>query len=172
MFFLNLFLRSVSSRKLLSIPNSSYFIFFEEFELSYFLFPYVLSTSYKISEFSFLRRFFQSLKEQPIKTILLSHLQVSLSIRSFDTEGMTLTDMERRQTVDTGLFIDFPKGEVAFKEFQNVDPSINYWSLPRQFLGDKITAYGGNLIFTLRYVPGIDNSPLPQFEPLVEIQVS
>lgn len=28
-----------------------------------------------------------------------------------------------------------------------------YWLLPSQFLGDKVTSYGGYLNYTVRYVP-------------------
>jgi hypothetical protein len=30
---------------------------------------------------------------------------------------------------------------------------VYYWLLPPQFLGDKVTSYGGHLNYTVRYVP-------------------
>jgi len=30
---------------------------------------------------------------------------------------------------------------------------VYYWLLPPQFLGDKVTSYGGYLNYTVRYVP-------------------
>uniref|UniRef100_A0A336LPI6 CSON010513 protein n=1 Tax=Culicoides sonorensis TaxID=179676 RepID=A0A336LPI6_CULSO len=42
--------------------------------------------------------------------------------------------------------------EVVYRNFGATDDAV-YWSLPSEYLGDKITAYGGNLTYTLRYTP-------------------
>ncbi|KAL7036766.1 hypothetical protein ACKWTF_008935 [Chironomus riparius] len=41
--------------------------------------------------------------------------------------------------------------EIAFREFVSNDETY-YWSLPPSFLGNIVTAYGGNLSYTVRYV--------------------
>ncbi|XP_070509903.1 basement membrane-specific heparan sulfate proteoglycan core protein isoform X20 [Chironomus tepperi] len=41
--------------------------------------------------------------------------------------------------------------EIAYREFASNDETY-YWSLPPSFLGNIITAYGGNLSYTVRYV--------------------
>lgn len=50
--------------------------------------------------------------------------------------------------------------EVQLRGISNSDNEVFYWSLPQRFLGDKVTSYGGNLTFTIRYtsVPGGYNS--------------
>jgi Laminin B (Domain IV)/Laminin EGF domain len=42
--------------------------------------------------------------------------------------------------------------EVAFRAFDTSDETY-YWSLPPSFLGNKLTSYGGNLTYTVRYTP-------------------
>lgn len=41
--------------------------------------------------------------------------------------------------------------EIAYRNFESNDDTY-YWSLPPTFLGNIITAYGGNLTYTVRYV--------------------
>ena len=59
--------------------------------------------------------------------------------------------------------------ELVYRSFDR-DSNTLYWALPRRFLGDKVTAYGGSLRFTLRYYSQsgalVDNR-----EPLVKISV-
>ncbi|XP_034151976.1 basement membrane-specific heparan sulfate proteoglycan core protein isoform X5 [Esox lucius] len=43
--------------------------------------------------------------------------------------------------------------EVAFRSFSDVPSDIYYWVLPDSFKGDKVTAYGGELRYTVRYEP-------------------
>lgn len=42
--------------------------------------------------------------------------------------------------------------EIVYRNFGVTDDAV-YWSLPAEYLGNKITAYGGNLTYTLRYTP-------------------
>lgn len=44
------------------------------------------------------------------------------------------------------------RGEVAFSNFAASDETY-YWSLSPTFLGNKLTSYGGNLTYTVRYKP-------------------
>lgn len=44
--------------------------------------------------------------------------------------------------------------EVAFSNFaETAGDETYYWSLPPTFLGNKLTSYGGNLKYTVRYTP-------------------
>lgn len=43
--------------------------------------------------------------------------------------------------------------EIVYSDFSRRRPDVYYWSLPSRYLGDKVTAYGGNLKYTLRYIP-------------------
>ncbi|CAF1597728.1 unnamed protein product, partial [Adineta ricciae] len=44
-----------------------------------------------------------------------------------------------------------------FMSYDNRDQSAVYWSAPRQYLGNKILSYGGNLTFRLSYTSTINN---------------
>lgn len=44
-----------------------------------------------------------------------------------------------------------------------------YWSLPKKFLGNKVTSYGGYLNYTIRYVPAPGGQILRDNAPDVEI---
>uniref|UniRef100_A0A0B7ATX1 Basement membrane-specific heparan sulfate proteoglycan core protein n=1 Tax=Arion vulgaris TaxID=1028688 RepID=A0A0B7ATX1_9EUPU len=105
---------------------------------------------------------------QTCQSTTWTRAQVSLPF-SQSTSGLVLTDMMQKETVSQGLSLDGQFREVVFRGFNNIDSSIRYWSLPQQFLGDKVTSYGGNLRFTLRYRAGRDSTPVSTSDPLVEI---
>nr|XP_029478288.1 basement membrane-specific heparan sulfate proteoglycan core protein-like isoform X12 [Oncorhynchus nerka] len=43
--------------------------------------------------------------------------------------------------------------EVAYRSFSDIPKDIYYWVLPDSFRGDKVTAYGGELRYTVHYEP-------------------
>ncbi|XP_065817156.1 basement membrane-specific heparan sulfate proteoglycan core protein isoform X2 [Labrus bergylta] len=43
--------------------------------------------------------------------------------------------------------------EVFFRSFATVPNDIYYWVLPESFRGDKVTAYGGELLYTVQFEP-------------------
>ncbi|KAL1020675.1 hypothetical protein UPYG_G00003200 [Umbra pygmaea] len=43
--------------------------------------------------------------------------------------------------------------EVTYRTFSDIPDDIYYWVLPDSFRGDKVTAYGGELRYTVRYQP-------------------
>uniref|UniRef100_A0A674DCA7 Heparan sulfate proteoglycan 2 n=1 Tax=Salmo trutta TaxID=8032 RepID=A0A674DCA7_SALTR len=45
------------------------------------------------------------------------------------------------------------RNEVAYRSFSDIPNDIYYWVLPDSFRGDKVTAYGGELRYTVRYEP-------------------
>ncbi|XP_053339071.1 basement membrane-specific heparan sulfate proteoglycan core protein isoform X5 [Clarias gariepinus] len=54
--------------------------------------------------------------------------------------------------------------EVVYRSFSSIPKDIYYWVLPQSFQGDKVTAYGGELRYKVRYEPGprslvIENKP-------------
>ncbi|XP_073512146.1 basement membrane-specific heparan sulfate proteoglycan core protein isoform X5 [Phyllobates terribilis] len=53
------------------------------------------------------------------------------------------------------------KYSLVYKGFSLLPEGVFYWSLPKLFLGDKVTSYGGTLRYTLTYTSGIRGSPLP-----------
>ncbi|XP_066462350.1 basement membrane-specific heparan sulfate proteoglycan core protein isoform X4 [Eleutherodactylus coqui] len=53
------------------------------------------------------------------------------------------------------------KYSLVYKGFSLFPEGVFYWSLPKVFLGDKVTSYGGTLRYTLTYISGVRGSPLP-----------
>lgn len=53
--------------------------------------------------------------------------------------------------IEDGIILDTNAREIIYNNFRR--PDVYYWSLPSRFLGNKITSYGGNLRYSLRYVP-------------------
>lgn len=49
--------------------------------------------------------------------------------------------------------LDQRNREIIYRDFPGRRADVLYWSLPSRYLGDKVDAYGGNLKYTLRYVP-------------------
>lgn len=60
-----------------------------------------------------------------------------------------MTDIMNNVLDDQRLNVDSANRELQYTGA--LGDEIVYWSLPSQFLGDKVTAYGGSLRFTLRY---------------------
>ncbi|XP_076237238.1 basement membrane-specific heparan sulfate proteoglycan core protein-like isoform X3 [Calliopsis andreniformis] len=53
-----------------------------------------------------------------------------------------------------GIRLDTITREIVYNDFPNRgNNDVYYWQLPSIFLGDQITSYGGNLKYTVRYVP-------------------
>ncbi|XP_026298185.1 basement membrane-specific heparan sulfate proteoglycan core protein isoform X14 [Apis mellifera] len=53
-----------------------------------------------------------------------------------------------------GIRLDAVNREIIYSDFPNRgNNDVYYWQLPSIFLGDQITSYGGNLKYTVRYVP-------------------
>ncbi|XP_078095298.1 basement membrane-specific heparan sulfate proteoglycan core protein isoform X4 [Mustelus asterias] len=56
---------------------------------------------------------------------------------------------------------DFEKYSLLYKGFSLLPESNYYWQLPHQYLGNKLTAYGGLLRYTLSYDAGFRGSTVP-----------
>lgn len=65
-------------------------------------------------------------------------------------EFALITDYENPEEIEQDLVIQ--NNEVAFRGIAG-DPNVYFWRLPSRFAGNKITSYGGNLNYTIRYVP-------------------
>ncbi|XP_019884797.1 basement membrane-specific heparan sulfate proteoglycan core protein isoform X13 [Camponotus floridanus] len=53
-----------------------------------------------------------------------------------------------------GIHLNTISREIIYSDFPNRgNNDVYYWQLPSIFLGDQITSYGGNLKYTVRYVP-------------------
>ncbi|XP_059170575.1 basement membrane-specific heparan sulfate proteoglycan core protein-like [Physella acuta] len=87
-----------------------------------------------------------------------------------DQAGLVLTDAMQKQKIEEGFSVDRQSKVLKYSRFNQLQRGNYYWSLPQQFLGNKVTAYGGNLRFTLKYRPGRDDTQTSLDEPLVEIE--
>jgi hypothetical protein len=86
-----------------------------------------------------------------------------------DPQGFTLLDESQREVITEGLTVERDSRELAFKTFSQIPIRIYYWQLPYQYLGDKVTAYGGYLNYTVRYVPPPGGSTSPNSAADVEL---
>jgi len=66
--------------------------------------------------------------------------------------GFALVDSGQQQTL-RNLTVESSSRELSYKGLLGSSGLIYYWQLPEQYLGDKVSAYGGYLNYTVRYVP-------------------
>lgn len=64
-----------------------------------------------------------------------------------------MESLRKEAPIDQGIRLDQNNREIVYSDFSNRNQDVYYWSLPSRYLGDKLTAYGGNLRYSLRYVP-------------------
>ncbi|XP_064160473.1 basement membrane-specific heparan sulfate proteoglycan core protein-like isoform X1 [Anguilla rostrata] len=69
-----------------------------------------------------------------------------------DGKNFALSDGANTRTITEGI-IQKDGSEVAFRTFASIPSDVYYWVLPESFRGDKVTAYGGELRYTVRYEP-------------------
>ena len=86
-----------------------------------------------------------------------------------NSQDFTLVDESQRDVIRDGFAIDPESRELGFKEFSRYPPEIYYWQLPFNFLGDKVTSYGGYLNYTVRYIPPPGGQHSPNSAADVEI---
>ncbi|KAJ8666823.1 hypothetical protein QAD02_008485, partial [Eretmocerus hayati] len=73
------------------------------------------------------------------------------SYRGFSLVGSTDRDAN---PIVSGISLKPDLREIVFNDFPDRGANnVYYWQLPSSFLGDQITAYGGNLKYVVRYVP-------------------
>ncbi|XP_076378245.1 terribly reduced optic lobes isoform X1 [Megalopta genalis] len=81
-----------------------------------------------------------------------SDIQISFtnSIRNFSLVELKSPDVSITDAIrlNTGR-----SGEIIYRFRNSGNNDVYYWQLPNIFLGDQITSYGGNLKYTVRYVP-------------------
>nr|XP_055043672.1 basement membrane-specific heparan sulfate proteoglycan core protein isoform X20 [Misgurnus anguillicaudatus] len=62
----------------------------------------------------------------------------------------TLSNAANTRTISEGI-VQRASTEVVYRSFSRIPNDIYYWVLPENFRGDKVTAYGGELQYRLRY---------------------
>ena len=69
-----------------------------------------------------------------------------------ENHGIRMMDQERRDVVDSReLIFKRDSWELEYKFPADHGDTVYYWSLPQEFTGNKMTAYGGNMTITQRY---------------------
>uniref|UniRef100_A0A3B5AWQ0 Heparan sulfate proteoglycan 2 n=1 Tax=Stegastes partitus TaxID=144197 RepID=A0A3B5AWQ0_9TELE len=64
----------------------------------------------------------------------------------------SLSNSANTKTISEGI-TQRGSSEVVYRSFSSVPNDIYYWVLPQSFRGDKVTAYGGELRYTVRFEP-------------------
>ncbi|XP_036844476.1 basement membrane-specific heparan sulfate proteoglycan core protein isoform X1 [Oncorhynchus mykiss] len=64
----------------------------------------------------------------------------------------SLSNSANSRTITDGI-TQKGSSEVAYRSFSDIPKDVYYWVLPDSFRGDKVTAYGGELRYTVRYEP-------------------
>ncbi|XP_047187254.1 basement membrane-specific heparan sulfate proteoglycan core protein isoform X12 [Scophthalmus maximus] len=80
----------------------------------------------------------------------------------------SLSDSANTKTISDGIS-QSGFSEVVYRSFSSVPNDIYYWVLPESFRGDKVTAYGGELRYTVRFAP-LQRSPVIDGKPDVVLQ--
>ncbi|KAK3547531.1 hypothetical protein QTP86_021514, partial [Hemibagrus guttatus] len=75
----------------------------------------------------------------------------------------SLTNEGNTRTITEGI-TQRGGSEIVYRSFTSIPNDIYYWVLPENFRGDKVTAYGGELRYKVRYEPRarsvvIENKP-------------
>ncbi|XP_036960000.1 basement membrane-specific heparan sulfate proteoglycan core protein isoform X8 [Acanthopagrus latus] len=80
----------------------------------------------------------------------------------------SLSNSANSKTISEGIS---QKGssEVVYRSFTSVPIDVYYWVLPESFRGDKVTAYGGDLQYTVRFEP-LQRSHVVDGKPDVVLQ--
>ncbi|XP_054159296.1 basement membrane-specific heparan sulfate proteoglycan core protein-like isoform X2 [Oppia nitens] len=83
------------------------------------------------------------------------HIQLKLT----NDNIIKLSALDRSVVIDKNVKIDYRNHQIVFKDFALQPKLTYYWSLPQQFLYDKVISYGGYLNYTFRYEKGFLSRP-------------
>ncbi|XP_054720927.1 basement membrane-specific heparan sulfate proteoglycan core protein-like [Uloborus diversus] len=92
--------------------------------------------------------------------------EIVLSFSS-SSQGVILSNALRNYNINQNLQVDARNKELVFRNFATQPAQTYYWKMPSTMLGDKVTAYGGRLNYTIMYVPG--SRADPNIDPDVQI---
>ncbi|XP_065349473.1 basement membrane-specific heparan sulfate proteoglycan core protein isoform X6 [Cloeon dipterum] len=79
--------------------------------------------------------------------------QVSLAFTSSTHDVKLVEGTRQDKVISDGIVANPQSREITYQNFNPRYSDVYYWKLPSLFLGDKVTAYGGFLNYTVRYEP-------------------
>ncbi|XDV46077.1 hypothetical protein PO909_014036, partial [Leuciscus waleckii] len=77
-------------------------------------------------------------------------------------QGFALVNRQRTNRIDSGFSVEVStdRTQLSYTNFNYLEQEPHYWQLPKAYQGDKVSAYGGKLKYTISYVPGPRGSPI------------
>ncbi|XP_052124491.1 basement membrane-specific heparan sulfate proteoglycan core protein isoform X6 [Frankliniella occidentalis] len=74
-----------------------------------------------------------------------------------DTQDFKIVEaLKQDEPITSGIRLNPNSRELIYQDFSRRSSdvhNVHYWKLPARFLGNKITSYGGDLKYVIRYVP-------------------
>ncbi|KAJ1522549.1 hypothetical protein ONE63_001735 [Megalurothrips usitatus] len=71
-----------------------------------------------------------------------------------DTQDFKIVEaLKRDEPITAGIRLNPNSREIVYQDFSRLSSDVHYWKLPARFLGNKITSYGGDLKYVIRYEP-------------------
>ena len=64
---------------------------------------------------------------------------------SRNSNDFVLTDLLQRENITDGFAINSNVRELVYRSFNNQRDQVYYWSLPKRFLGDKVSVFSAVL---------------------------
>ncbi|GAB6018614.1 hypothetical protein CHUAL_000299 [Chamberlinius hualienensis] len=77
-------------------------------------------------------------------------------------QDFALTNLESSHIEEDRIRVNTQYRELSFRDFTSLPPGQSfYWKLPKLFLGNKLTSYGGNLTYTITYEVSVQGLTRP-----------
>ncbi|XP_078697735.1 basement membrane-specific heparan sulfate proteoglycan core protein-like isoform X8 [Branchiostoma floridae x Branchiostoma belcheri] len=75
-------------------------------------------------------------------------------------QDFALVNMAMSRRVTTGFRVNPSSRDLQYQGFSQLDSDPYFWQLPAAFRGNKVTAYGGRLVYSVSHVPTPTGRPL------------
>ncbi|XP_062871277.1 basement membrane-specific heparan sulfate proteoglycan core protein isoform X2 [Trichomycterus rosablanca] len=86
-----------------------------------------------------------------------------------NTQGFALVNRQRSSRINSGFSVELSidGSQLSYTAFDQQSHEPHYWQLPSAYQGNKVSAYGGKLKYTITYVPGPRGTPIDD----VDVQI-
>ncbi|CAH1240507.1 HSPG2 [Branchiostoma lanceolatum] len=75
-------------------------------------------------------------------------------------QNFALVNMAMTQRITTGFRVNPSSRDLQYQGFSQLGSDPYFWQLPAAFRGNKVTAYGGRLVYSVSHVPTPTGRPL------------